>query len=79
MYRTKELFKYKDYVIQPYYHSHLEPDEKWGYRKWKGYELLCVNEVGCKCLQEAIIAAMKEIDMGLLCRFCCEKDISYSL
>jgi len=70
MYITKQLTEYKDYVIQPYYHSHPEPDKQWGYRIWKGYELLCVNEVGCKSSQEAIKAAMEEVDKGFLCRFC---------
>ncbi|MEA5596506.1 hypothetical protein [Rivularia sp. UHCC 0363] len=69
MYSTKELTKYKGYVIQAYHHSHETLDKQWGYRIWKGYELMCVDEVGCKSSQEAIIAARKEIDRGFICRF----------
>ena len=70
MYSTKQLIKYKDYAIQPYYHSHAETDKQWGYRIWKGYELLCVNEVGCKSSQDAIKAAIQEVDKGFICRLC---------
>lgn len=66
MYSTKELTKYKDYVIQPYYHSHQAPDKRWGYRIWKGYELMCVNENGSESSKKAVIAAIKEIDKGFL-------------
>lgn len=62
MYSTKELTKYKGYFIEPYYHSHQAPDKRWGYRIWKGYELMCVDEVGCKCSQKAVITAQQEID-----------------
>ncbi|MCJ8279527.1 MAG: hypothetical protein MJK14_06240, partial [Rivularia sp. ALOHA_DT_140] len=34
MYSKKHLTKYKDYVIQPYYHSHQQPDKQWVYRVW---------------------------------------------
>lgn len=70
MYSTKELTRYKDYVIQPYYHSHEVPGKQWGYRIWKGYELMCVDDVGCKSCQEAVKTAMQEVDKGFLCRFC---------
>jgi len=68
MYTIQKLTKYKVYVIEPYYHSHLESDKQWGYRIWKGYELLCVNEVGCKSLRDAIKAAIQEVDKGFICR-----------
>lgn len=67
MYRTKELTLYKNYVIQPYHHSHQAPDKQWGYRVWKGFELMCVDEIGCKSSQEAVLAAMLEVDRGLPC------------
>ena len=70
MYSIKQLTKYKNYVIQPYYHSHAEPDKQWGYRIWRGYELLCVNEVGCKSSKDAIKAAIQEVDKGFICRLC---------
>lgn len=73
MYSTKELIKYKNYVIQPYHHSHKALDKQWGYRIWKGYELMCVNEVGNRSSQEAIKAAIQEVDKGCLCRLCLEK------
>lgn len=69
MYSTKELIKYKNYVIQPYHHSHQVPDKQWGYRIWKGYELMCVDEVGCQSSVEAIKAAIHEIDKGFLYKF----------
>ncbi|MEL6460562.1 MAG: hypothetical protein AAFQ91_20265 [Cyanobacteria bacterium J06621_15] len=70
MYITKELTKYKDYVIEPYCHSHLESDKQWGYRIWKGYELMCVNEEGYESSPKAIKAAIQEIDKGFLCKLC---------
>ncbi len=70
MYRTKELIKYKNYVIQPYHHSHQAADKQWGYRIWKGYELMCVDEIGTQSSLEAIKAAIQEIEKGFLSRFC---------
>jgi hypothetical protein len=70
MYSTKELIKYKNYVIQPYHHSHKALDKQWGYRIWKGYELMCVDEGGTQSPVEAIKAAIREIDRGFLCQFC---------
>jgi hypothetical protein len=70
MYSTKELRSYKGYLIEPYYHSHEAPNKQWGYRIWKGYELMCVDEVGCKSSRRAVIEAQQEIDKGFLCRFC---------
>ncbi|MGB3636790.1 MAG: hypothetical protein WBA39_04250 [Rivularia sp. (in: cyanobacteria)] len=70
MYSTKELIKYKNYVIQPYHHSHEASDKQWGYRIWKGYELMCVDEVGTQSSLKAIKAAIQEIEKGFLCRFC---------
>jgi len=70
MYDTKEITKYKGYVIQPYYHCHQALNKRWGYRVWKGYELMCVDEIGCKSFQEAIKTAIQEIEKGSLCRLC---------
>lgn len=70
MYRSKELTRYKGYVIQPYYHCHQTPDKQWGYRIWKAYELMCVDEVGCKSSQEAIEIAKQEVDKGFYDIFC---------
>ena len=64
MYNTKELISYKGYVIQKYYHSHQTPGKQWGYRVWKGYELMCVDEVGCESPQKAIANAKLEVDKG---------------
>ncbi len=47
-----------------------EPDTQWGYRIWKGYELMYVDEIGCKSPQEAINSAKQEIDKGLNCISC---------
>ena len=69
MYSTEKLAEYKNYVIQPYHHSHEAPGKQWGYRIWKGYELMCVDEVGTQSSVEAIKAAIQEIDKGFLCRF----------
>lgn len=75
MYSTKKqkLTSYKGYTIQPYYHSHETPDKKWGYRVWKAYELMCVDEVGCKSSQEAIVSAKQEVDKGFYEYFVCKK------
>lgn len=70
MYSTKELTRYKGYAILLYYHSHQAPDTQWGYRIWKGYELMYVDEIGCKSPQEAINSAKQEIDKGLNCISC---------
>lgn len=69
MYSTKELIRYKNYLIQPYHHAHEAPDKQWGYRIWKGYELMCVGEVGTQSSQQAIKAAIQQIDRGFLYLF----------
>lgn len=70
MYNTNQLTEYKGYAIQLYYHCHQPPEKQWGYRIWKGYELMCVNVVGCKSSQEALVHAKQEIDKGFN-RICC--------
>ncbi|MGD1911112.1 MAG: hypothetical protein ACFB2X_09720 [Rivularia sp. (in: cyanobacteria)] len=70
MYSIDEVTRYKGYVIQLYYHSHQVTEKQWGYRIWKGYELTCVDEFGCKSSQEAVAAAKQEIDKGFY-RICC--------
>ncbi|MEM9925864.1 MAG: hypothetical protein AAF915_19290 [Cyanobacteria bacterium P01_D01_bin.50] len=70
MYSTDEVTRYEGYVIQLYYHSHQVVEKQWGYRIWKGYELMCVDGRGCKSSQEAVAAAKQEIDKGFH-RICC--------